>query len=90
MPYLGHDSSPIFNGTQEIERELITLCAEQILKAEKGKRWLCSNRGTEANLEAMWIYRNYFRKEYEAKPEQVGVIFSEDTHYSIAKGCDLL
>ena len=88
---LGHDSSPIFNGTQEIERELITLCAEQIFKGRKGQQdGYVATGGTEANLEAMWIYRNYFRKEYEAKPEQVGVIFSEDTHYSIAKGCDLL
>ena len=88
---LGHHSSPIFKGTHEIEKELIAICAEQIFKGRKGQQdGYVATGGTEANLEAMWIYRNYFRKEYGAKPEQIGVLFSEDTHYSIAKGCDLL
>jgi glutamate/tyrosine decarboxylase-like PLP-dependent enzyme len=88
---LGHSSSPIFKGTHEIEKELIGICAEQIFKGKKGQQdGYVATGGTEANLEAMWIYRNYFRKEYGAKPEQIGVLFSEDTHYSIAKGCDLL
>lgn len=88
---LGHSSSHIFKGTHEIEKELITLCSEQIFKGRKGQQdGYVATGGTEANLEAMWIYRNYFRKEYGANPEQIGVLFSEDTHYSIAKGCDLL
>ncbi len=81
----------LFKGTQTIEKELIELCSEQIFKGEKGQQdGYVATGGTEANLEAMWIYRNYFRKEYGADISQIGVLYSEDTHYSIAKGCDLL
>ncbi len=83
--------SPIFKGTQAIEKELISICAEEIFGASKNSiDGYVATGGTEANLEAMWIYRNYFKKEYNADLEQIGVLFSEDTHYSITKGCDLL
>ncbi|MEQ8624950.1 MAG: pyridoxal-dependent decarboxylase [Vicingaceae bacterium] len=88
---LSKQSSPIFKGTQKIERELISLCAEEIFKAKPNQvDGYVATGGTEANLEAMWIYRNYFMQEYQASSSQIGVIFSEDTHYSITKGCDLL
>jgi glutamate/tyrosine decarboxylase-like PLP-dependent enzyme len=88
---LNKQSSPIFKGTQAIERELISLCAEEIFRAEPNSvDGYVATGGTEANLEALWIYRNYFREEYQAKAAEVGVLFSEDTHYSITKGCDLL
>ncbi|MBL4709359.1 MAG: aspartate aminotransferase family protein [Flavobacteriales bacterium] len=88
---LGKNSSPIFKGTQAIEKELISLCAEEIFAAPKNQiDGYVATGGTEANIEALWIYRNYFIKEYRAKPNQIGVLFSEDTHYSITKACDLL
>jgi glutamate/tyrosine decarboxylase-like PLP-dependent enzyme len=88
---LDKSSSPIFKGTQSIERELIALCAEDIFAAKpKQVDGYVATGGTEANLEAMWIYRNYFMQEYQATSQQIGVLFSEDTHYSITKGCDLL
>jgi glutamate/tyrosine decarboxylase-like PLP-dependent enzyme len=88
---MGKESSPIFKGTQKIERELIELCAEEVFQAEKKTiDGYVASGGTEANIEALWIYRNYFIKEYRAKDHQVGVLFSEDTHYSITKACDLL
>lgn len=88
---LDKKSSPIFKGTQAIERELIEICAEQIFRAPtKQVDGYVATGGTEANIEAMWIYRNYFLKEYRASADQIGVLFSEDTHYSISKGCDLL
>lgn len=88
---LDKKSSPIFKGTQAIERELIEICAEQIFRAPtKQVDGYVATGGTEANIEAMWIYRNYFQKEYRATSDQIGVLFSEDTHYSISKGCDLL
>ena len=88
---MGNKSLGIFKGTQEIERELINLCAEEIFKGEKDQQdGYVATGGTEANMEAMWIYRNYFIKEYGASADQIGVLYSEDTHYSIAKGCDLL
>jgi glutamate/tyrosine decarboxylase-like PLP-dependent enzyme len=88
---MGNKGLGIFKGTQQIERELIELCAEEIFKGAKGQQdGYVATGGTEANLEAMWIYRNYFRKEYGANTNQIGVIYSNDTHYSIPKGCDLL
>ena len=88
---MGNKGLDIFKGTQKIERELIELCAEEIFQGAKGQQdGYVATGGTEANLEAMWIYRNYFRKEYGANTNQIGVIYSTDTHYSIAKGCDLL
>jgi len=88
---MGKESSPIFKGTQKLERELINLCAEEIFQAEKQTvDGYVASGGTEANIEALWIYRNYFIKEYNAKDQQIGVLFSEDTHYSITKACDLL
>lgn len=88
---MGKESSPIFKGTQKIERELIELCAEEVFQADKKTiDGYVASGGTEANIEALWIYRNYFIKEYRAKDHQIGVLFSEDTHYSITKACDLL
>lgn len=88
---LGEKSSPIFKGTQQIERELIELCSVEIFQAEpKSIDGYVASGGTEANIEALWIYRNYFMQEYNASENQIGVLFSEDTHYSIAKACDLL
>lgn len=88
---LKNPGSPIFKGTQAIEKELISICAEEIFGASKDSvDGYVATGGTEANLEAMWIYRNYFKKEYNADLSQIGVLFSEDTHYSITKGCDLL
>jgi len=88
---LSHQSSPIFKGTQQIEKELMSICAEEIFQAEQDQvDGYVATGGTEANLEALWIYRNYFKEEYKASSDQIGVLFSEDTHYSITKGCDLL
>jgi len=88
---LSNKSSPIFKGTQKIEKELIKLCAEEIYQASPNEiDGYVATGGTEGNLEAMWIYRNYFMREYHADINQIGVLFSEDTHYSITKGCDLM
>lgn len=88
---LNQHNSPQFKGTQNLERELISLCSEGIFKGGKNQQdGYVSSGGTEANLEAIWIYRNYFMKEYQARPDQIGVLFSEDSHYSIPKSCDLM
>lgn len=88
---LNKTSSPIFKGTHKIEQELIKLCAEEIFDSQKNQiDGYVATGGTEANIEALWIYRNYFMKEYNASLSQIGIVFSEDTHYSITKGCDLL
>lgn len=80
-----------FRGTQKLEIDLIRICAEEIFEAKPGKYdGYVAPGGTEANIQAQWIYRNYFQKEKNAKPEEIAVVFSKDVHYSGYKGCNLL
>ena len=88
---LEEEHEEMFAGTQKLEKDLIRICAEEIFKAEPHSYdGYVASGGTEANIEALWIYRNYFIKECSAKPEEIVIIYSEDTHYSIAKGANLL
>jgi len=88
---LGEDSEPFFKGTQKIEKDLIDLCAEEILGGEKDKQdGYVAPGGTEANIQAIWIYRNYFMKELGAKTEEIVVVYSQDSHYSMPKGANIL
>lgn len=81
----------IFGGTQNIEKELINLIAEEVFKGNKGEQdGYVATGGTEANIEAMWIYRNYFQKEFAAKPEEIALVYSVDSHYSMPKGANML
>lgn len=81
----------IFKGTQKLERRLIRLLAEEIFRGSaKQQDGYIATGGTEANIEALWIYRNYFRREFGAKNQEIGVVYSMDTHYSIPKGCNIL
>lgn len=81
----------IFKGTQALELDLIKLCSEQIFRGdEDAQDGYIASGGTEANIEALWIYRNYFVEEFGAKMNEIGVIYSEDSHYSFSKGINLL
>lgn len=85
------ESESFFEGTQEIERELIKICAEDILKGEKDEQdGYVASGGTEANVQAAWIYRNLFIKEHGAKHNQIGLLCSADTHYAVYKAVNLL
>lgn len=85
------ESERFFAGTQEIERELIALCAEQILEGEKEQfDGYVASGGTEANMQAIWIYRNYFMAEKGAKAEDICILCSEDSHYSMQKAANVL
>jgi tyrosine decarboxylase / aspartate 1-decarboxylase len=87
----GDEHEDFFKGTHEIERDLIKICSEQIFGAEPGAYdGYVASGGTEANIEALWIYRNFFIKEKGAKINEIAVVYSHDTHYSIPKGIDLL
>lgn len=59
-----------FSGTQDIERELIRICAEEILGAETGNYdGYVSTGGTEANIQALWLFRNkYIEDNYVEDP----------------------
>ena len=84
-------SEHFFGGTQELERELIALCAEQILKAAEGScDGYVASGGTEANMQAIWIYRNYFINEHAAGLDQICILCSDDSHYSMKKAANIL
>ena len=85
------DSEKHFGGTHEIEREVIRICAEDILGSgpDECDGYVASG-GTEANVQAIWVYRNLFQNEFGARPNEIKVVASADAHYSIAKACNLL
>ena len=67
------------------------MCAEDIFNAEEGNYdGYVASGGTEANIQAQWVFRNYFQKKHEAQISEIGLIFSDDAHYSAHKGCNLL
>jgi len=84
-------SEPFFKGTHEIEKELINICSVDILKGKPNEQdgYLASG-GTEANIQAIWIYRNYFMQEEKATQDEICILCSEDSHYSMDKGANLL
>ncbi len=84
-------SESFFKGTQVIERELINICSVDILKGREGEQdgYLASG-GTEANIQAIWIYRNFFMKKMNAKQSEISILCSEDSHYSMDKASNLL
>jgi glutamate/tyrosine decarboxylase-like PLP-dependent enzyme len=88
---LGDDHEDFFKGTHEIEKDLIKICAEEIFGAEPlSYDGYVASGGTEANIEALWIYRNFYLEEYKADLSDIAVVYSADTHYSIPKAVNLL
>lgn len=84
-------SEPFFRGTQKLEIEVIELCAEEIFEGKKnGFDGYIAPGGTEANLEAIWIYRNYFKREFGVNCNEIALVYSEDSHYSMPKAANLL
>lgn len=84
-------SESFFRGTQELEKELIEVCAVDILKAEPNSiDGYVASGGTEANMQAIWVYRNLFKQEYAVSNDQIGIICSTDSHYSMDKASNLL
>lgn len=88
---MGGESESIFGGTQAIERKLIALIGEEMFRADKDSiDGYVAPGGTEANIQAMWIYRNFYRKEFNATKDEILMVYSEDSHYSMPKGANLL
>lgn len=88
---LGDEHEDFFSGTHEIEKDLIKICAEEIFCAEPfSYDGYVASGGTEANIEALWIYRNFYLQEYKANLTDIAIVYSSDTHYSIPKAIDLL
>jgi tyrosine decarboxylase / aspartate 1-decarboxylase len=81
----------VFKGTQQVEKDLIKLVAEEIFNGDTNQQdGYVATGGTEANIQAMWIYRNFFQKEYGARIGEIGLVYSQDSHYSMPKGANLL
>ena len=84
-------SESFFKGTHAIERELLDICAVDILKGEEGNYdGYVASGGTEANMQAIWIYRNFFRAKHKAKLNEIAIVCSEDSHYSMDKAGNIL
>ena len=84
-------SERAFKGTQEIEREVLKVLAVDVFKLENEEfDGYIAPGGTEANLQAMWVFRNYFKNKFDAKNSEIVILASEDTHYSIPKGSNIL
>jgi len=84
-------SEEAFKGAQDLEKEVINVLAVDIFKAEPNTYdGYIATGGTEANIQALWIYRNLFMTDYQAKADEIVILSSEDTHYSIPKGSNLL
>jgi tyrosine decarboxylase/aspartate 1-decarboxylase len=84
-------SEKAFKGTQEMEREVLNVLAVDIFKAKPNTfDGYIAPGGTEANIQAIWMYRNYFMNKLDAKLHEIAIIASEDTHYSIPKAANVL
>ncbi|MEN8123815.1 MAG: pyridoxal-dependent decarboxylase [Bacteroidota bacterium] len=84
-------SEVAFKGTQEIEREVLKVLAVDVFKSKEDEfDGYIAPGGTEANIQAMWVFRNYFINKHNAKNNEIAILASEDTHYSIPKGSNVL
>lgn len=85
------DSEPYFAGTHDIEQELLGIVAEDILKCETdGYDGYVASGGTEANIQAIWIYRNLFKRDFNANQSEICILCSTDSHYSMPKAANVL
>lgn len=84
-------SESYFSGTQKIEKELIGICSEDILKgkSEDFDGYIASG-GTEANIQAIWVYRNFFAATKNTRYNEIAILCSVDSHYSMDKASNLL
>lgn len=84
-------SEKAFKGTQEMEREVLDVLAVDLFKAHPNSYdGYIAPGGTEANIQAIWMYRNYFSYKLGANPYEIAILASEDTHYSVPKAANLL
>ena len=84
-------SETAFKGTQEMEREVLNVLAVDVFKAQPDSfDGYISPGGTEANVQAIWMYRNFFMYKKGAKLDEIVILSSYDTHYSIPKAANLL
>lgn len=84
-------SEEAFKGSQELEKEVLRVLAVDIFKAKENEYdGYIATGGTEANMQALWIYRNLYKNKFNATLDEMVIISSEDTHYSVHKGSNIL
>ncbi len=85
------DSESAFKGTHELEKEVLHVLAVDVFKAQPDSfDGYISPGGTEANIQAIWMYRNFFMYKRNANLNEIAIVATEDTHYSIPKAANLL
>ena len=81
----------IFGGTHALEKEALAIISEEILGAKKGAYdGFVATGGTEANIQAFWVFRNFFKRKFNLENKDVVLVYSEDSHYSMPKAVNLL
>ena len=85
------ESEHAFSGTHELEKEVINVLAVDFFNCEPDNfDGYIATGGTEANIQAIWVYRNHYVNNENANFDEITIVSSEDTHYSIPKGANLL
>ena len=85
------DSESAFKGTHVLEKEVLDVLAVDVFKANPNEfDGYISPGGTEANIQAIWMYRNFFQYKNQATLAEIVILASEDTHYSIPKAANVL
>ena len=85
------DSESAFKGTHVLEKEVLDVLAVDVFKANPNEfDGYISPGGTEANIQAIWMYRNLFQYKNQATLAEIVILASEDTHYSIPKAANVL
>lgn len=86
-----NESEAAFEGTQKIEAELINLCAKEIFEGnDDSYDGYVASGGTEANIQAIWVLKRYYEQEFNAHPNDIALVYTEDAHYSMPKAASLL
>ena len=85
------ESEIFFAGTHGLENDVIRICAEEIMRAEKDSYdGYISSGGTEANIQGVWQLRNFYIEQFGASVDDIAILHSNDTHYSVYKAANLL
>lgn len=85
------ESEHAFSGTHVLEIETLNVLAVDFFHSKPNEfDGYIATGGTEANIQALWVYRNHFINNYNASFNEIAIVSSEDTHYSIPKGANLL
>lgn len=83
------DGESAWRGTQAIEREVIQICADLLQGEHEEIDGYVGAGGTESNIQALRELRNLWRRQ-GASRDEIGVLCSADTHYSVHKAAELM